>query len=319
MKPADRRLRPGDLVDVKRPEDILRTLDANGTVRSLPFMPEMIQFCGRQFRVSRRVVKTCFTGSASTISSTMLAFQTDDVVTLEGVRCSGASHDGCQKDCMIFWRDAWLRKVIGPRAEQGVAAEHTERLRGRLKTNTGQTTYFCQASELLKAAHPLTRSERLGKCLAEIRAGNCTAWQMAQRLAIWMFWRIRRVLRGPFARGPHKGATPAESLKLSPGEQVTVKPIESIRETVNEAARNRGLSFSPDMRLLCGATTRVKSRMNKIIVDGSGEMRQLRNTVALEGSFCGCAEIAFGGCSRCDVTYWREIGLRRSSQDVHAC
>ena len=54
-------------------------------------------------------------------------------------------------------------------------------------------------------------------------------------------------------------------------------------------------------------------KVDKIIVDGTGEMRQLRNTVFLEGSLCGCACVAFGGCPRGEFAYWREIWLRRSA------
>ena len=54
-----------------------------------------------------------------------------------------------------------------------------------------------------------------------------------------------------------------------------------------------------------------KGRLDKIIVDGTGQMRQLRNTVCLEGSTCGCSYMGFGmgGCARCELTYWREIGF----------
>jgi len=65
------------------------------------------------------------------------------------------------------------------------------------------------------------------------------------------------------------------------------------------------------MRLLCGSPRRVKQRIDKLIVDGSGEMRQLRNTVFLEGSLCSCESIALGGCARDEFVYWREIWLRR--------
>ena len=303
---GSRRLRPGDLVEVRSPDEILRTLDADGTVDHLPFMPEMVEFCGNRFRVARRVVKTCFYGSVST----MLTFRTDDVVTLDGLRCSGAAHDGCQKACTIFWRDAWLRKVDAAAAAGPVDVESRRRLEASLRTSTGPTTYFCQASELLKAAHPLARRERFGKCVSEVLAGNCSAVEMARRLGIWLVWRVRRVVRGEFARGRH-ASTPVESLNLRPGETIEVKPIEHIIDTLNEAGRNRGLSFSPDMRLLCGARQKVKGRLDKIIVDGTGEMRHLKNTVALEGSFCGCSQIAFGGCPRHELAYWREIWLRR--------
>jgi hypothetical protein len=294
-------------VEVKAPDEILQTLDAEGTLDHLPFMPEMVEFCGKRFQVSRRVVKTCFSGTIST----MRGFRRNDVVTLDGLRCSGAAHDGCQKACMIFWRDAWLRKVQDASVQSKVDSGGIERLRTRLKTMTGPTTYFCQASELLKATKPLSRWERFGKCVSEVRAGNCSALQMLERLGIWLVWRIRRKVLGQYARGSNK-STPVESLNLQPGESIEVKSMRSIKETLNETGRNRGLYFSPDMRLLCGGRHRVKGRIDKIVVDGTGEMRQLRNTVYLEGSLCGCASTAFGGCSRSEFVYWREIWLRRS-------
>jgi len=102
MKQVTARLHPGDLVEVKCPSEILETLDANGTLDQLPFMPEMIEFCRKRFNVSRRVVKICTSGSGST----MRRFRADDVVLLDGLRCSGADHNGCQKACVIFWREA---------------------------------------------------------------------------------------------------------------------------------------------------------------------------------------------------------------------
>lgn len=90
--------------------------------------------------------------------------------------------------------------------------------------------------------------------------------------------------------------------------------MRNIIQTLDDKGKNRGLYFSPDMRLSCGRRYRVKGRIDKIIVDGTGEERQLRNTVCLEGSTCGCAYLGFGmaGCSRCEVSYWREIWLRRA-------
>src|SRR5437762_2631596 len=166
MNEPDARLFPGDLVEVRAPEEILQTLDADGTLDHLPFMPEMVEFCGRRFRVAKRVVKTCFSGSIST----MLAFRTDDVVLLDRLRCSGLAHDGCQKACMIFWREAWLRKVGDAAVQSHADSNARERLRARLKTSTGPETYFCQASELLKAAGTLSRWARFGKCFSEVRA-----------------------------------------------------------------------------------------------------------------------------------------------------
>jgi hypothetical protein len=115
---------------------------------------------------------------------------------------------------------------------------------------------------------------------------------------------------GEFAQGP-KQLTPVESLNLQSGELVEVKPMKNILETLNRTGRNRGLYFSPDMRLSCGKPQRVERRLDKIIVDGTGDARKMSNTVYLEGSLCGCSHVALGGCSRNEFVYWREIWLRR--------
>lgn len=302
-------LRPGDLVQVKSPREILRTLDADGTLDRLPFMPEMIESCGKRFRVARRVLKTCAYGT----DSTMLAFNAEDVVVLDGVRCSGDDHDVCPKHCLIFWREAWLQKVEQPDSHSELDPSGSANLRARLKTKIGPAKYFCQASELLNAAHVLSRKERFLKIIDEVRVGNCTAQEMARWVAIWLLWRIRRLFLGQFGKGTAKSTT-SLALNLQPGELVEVKSMESITSTLNEKARNRGLWFSPDQRLLCGKRRRVLRRIDKLIVDGTGEMRHLRNTVFLEGSMCGCAHVAFGGCPRDEYVYWREDWLRRPDE-----
>jgi hypothetical protein len=303
------RLRRGDLIEVKTPHEILETLDAEGAVDHLPFMPEMLEFCGRRFKIAARAMTVCASGPASP-----RGFRANDVVTLEGVRCSGAAHDGCQKACMIFWREAWLRKVEDTAGQSQVDLEDNARLRARLKSPPSSQIYYCQAGELAKATDPLSRGQRLGKYFGGLLAGNFSALQMARSIWVWLYWRRSRMFLGVIPRGRTR-STPTESLGLQPGEWVEVKSLQSITETLNERGQNRGLHFTPDMRLLCGERRRVKGRIDKVIVDGTGEMRQLNNTVWLEGSTCECSYMGgfgSGGCSRCEVVYWREIWLRRS-------
>jgi hypothetical protein len=80
---------------------IEQILDADGTLDGIPFMPEMMEFCGRRFRVARPAQKSCVEHIPGWYQ--VREFQKEDVVLLDGVRCSGASHDGCQRLCMIFW------------------------------------------------------------------------------------------------------------------------------------------------------------------------------------------------------------------------
>jgi hypothetical protein len=311
MKRKTSKTRRGDIVEVKSPGEILETLDADGTIDGLPFMPEMIPFCGRRFQVSKLVVKTCFYAS----SSGMRKFRADDVVLLDGLRCSGDSHDGCQKACTILWRGVWLRKVSDPKVEPRVDSVDIDRLRRRLKTSVSPKIYFCQASEILNATNPLSRWERFGRSINEVRAGNCSTLEMLRRIGVWLFWKVRRMAFGAYARG-NKASTPLESLNLQPGEWVEVKSLGSISETLNKTAHNRGLYFTPAMRHFCGEQRQVERRLEKIIVDGTGEMRQMRNTVYLQDSLCGCEAVAFGGCPRGEFAYWREIWLRRAAAPV---
>src|SRR5438046_9458670 len=91
---------------------------------------------------------------------------------------------------------------------------------------------------------------------------------MVRTSGTWLVWITRRILLGAYGRGTNM-STPVESLNLQAGEFVEVKPMEKITETLNKAAHNRGLFFSPDMRLLCGQRQRVEKKIEKIIVDGT--------------------------------------------------
>src|SRR6266545_4191212 len=54
-------LRVGDVVEVRSPEEIRATLDENGELESLPFMPEMLKYCGRRMTVQKVAHKACDT------------------------------------------------------------------------------------------------------------------------------------------------------------------------------------------------------------------------------------------------------------------
>ena len=99
-----------DWVQVRSKEEILSTLDQNGRLEQMPFMPEMFQFCGKTFRVGKRAHKTC--DPVNGLQSRRLP----DAVHLEGLRCDGSAHAGCQAGCLIFWKEAWIKSVDGPGA-----------------------------------------------------------------------------------------------------------------------------------------------------------------------------------------------------------
>src|SRR5712664_852458 len=95
----------GELIEVRSREEILSTLDPTGKLDAMPFMPEMLQYCGKRFRVFKRADKTC-----DNIKQWSLR-RVKNAVHLTGLRCDGTSHGNCDAGCLLFWNEAWLKKV----------------------------------------------------------------------------------------------------------------------------------------------------------------------------------------------------------------
>ena len=308
-------LKAGDVVVVRSPQEIAETLDENGTLDSLPFMPEMLEYCGKQFKVLNRVVQTTIDGAflGGHTESYVREFRNNDVVTLQSVRCSGAPHDNCQRACAIFWKEAWLRKaddLVEVSEPDSPSFSSSERLSLHLKTTTQPGKYFCQSSEFLKATLHLSMAKRIRKCFSAMAARNISVWGMTKRLIAWAWWRTHYKLIGESVRGSLE-KTPIGVLDLKPGDLVQIKSLPEIKATLNKTGRNRGLHFSADQRPFCGRQFRVRNRADNFIAEGTGEMKHFQNTVMLEDVLCDSACFAFGGCYRSDLLYWREIWLRK--------
>jgi hypothetical protein len=99
------KLRVGEWVEVRTAGEILATLDGAQSLDHLPFMPEMLKYCGRKFRVYKCAHKT-----ADTIEMFSIRRLTN-TVHLEELRCDGAAHGGCQAGCLLFWKESWLKRA----------------------------------------------------------------------------------------------------------------------------------------------------------------------------------------------------------------
>jgi hypothetical protein len=104
-KPEVLDLQPGEWVQVRSIEEISATLDESRKYKGLYFMPEMEKFCGKKFKVFKKVeiIKLESTGELRKLRSPS--------VFLEGVYCNGERHDGCDRSCFHFWREVWLKRV----------------------------------------------------------------------------------------------------------------------------------------------------------------------------------------------------------------
>ncbi len=103
--PADEEilnLQPGDWVEVRPESEIRKMLDTNGRYKGLLWMDNMSRFCGRRFRVHKRLERMM-------LESDGRMRRLKNTVLLEGATCEDLY--GCDRSCFHFWREAWLRKV----------------------------------------------------------------------------------------------------------------------------------------------------------------------------------------------------------------
>ena len=98
-------LQQGDWVEVRSIDEISLTLDNKGQYKGLYFMPEMQRCCGKKFKVFK-IAKTIKLESTGEVRK----FRTPSVF-LEGVYCDHSElHDGCERSCFHFWKEAWLKR-----------------------------------------------------------------------------------------------------------------------------------------------------------------------------------------------------------------
>jgi hypothetical protein len=317
----------GNRVVVRSPQEILETLDSNGTMDGHPFMPEMLGLCGKSFRVHRRVEKTCV-DVAPPIESNR-RFAKNDVVTLEGVRCDGSGHDGCNRGCRIFWKEAWLRPADVPVSALPVPEAALAELRARLKVKADEERYFCQSTELVRSteAFPGRMKPWLVRiALRQIRQKDWSAAEIVKLFVQWLRLRIHRAIAGEErTRGPHTKGTPAAVLDLKPGELVRVKTFDEIVSTLDRRRRNRGMTVCHEMTRCCGTVAEVRHRVARVIEEKTGKMHKLNHTVTLQDSGSRpslCDECLchgeMGDCPRGELMYWREIWLERVNEQGHA-
>jgi hypothetical protein len=334
-------IKAGDLVEVRSREEVLATLDEQGCLDGLPFMPEMLPFCGRRFRVQAVAHKTCDT------VFNRGGLRVRNALHLEELRCDGSAHGGCQASCLLFWKTSWVRKISerlpatsspsihSPNPPRGVCTGAT------LDANTamgidahGKPVYSCQATRLPNA------SERmppwcLWQYVRDFRSGNVSLRRLsrvlllssfrwwadtgvAYRLARPIYDFVHRALTGrpaPIVEGEVADGqvTPVAHLGLKPGEWVRIKPAREIFQTLSRESKNRGLWFDEEMLQHCGKSFRVSGSVERIIHERTGEMIQMRTPcIVLDGGYCTASYTRLRLlCPRRIISYWREIWLER--------
>lgn len=310
-------LRSGDWVEVRSKEEILAMLDEHGCYQGMPFMPEMLRYCGTKLRVWKRGEKACDVINKTT------ARRVRSAVHLEALRCDGSAHDKCQAGCLLFWKEAWLKRsgasddsspiVSGARCTE---IELQNATRGpELPEFPGQPIYRCQATQMFAASEPMSPWD-LSQYWRDWRCGNVGLAMMLRALVIaWWNMLMRRLKRPtyPYLKGRATGKTPAEKLDLQAGEWVEVRSADEIMATIDRRQRNRGLWFDVEQLRFCGKRFRVLRRVSQIVDEKTGRMLKMpSDCIILDGVACiGDISTKRLFCQRAIYPYWREIWLRR--------
>ncbi len=96
------------------------------------------------------------------------------------------------------------------------------------------------------------------------------------------------------------------------GDWVRVRDATSVRKTLDERSRLRGLEFAPSQWSTCSKVLRV-DRVVRRLIDDHGTMRPVSRTVLLAGVDCG-AEGGTGGCGRSCPMMYRDDWLEPAAQ-----
>ena len=309
-------LRPGELVKVRDISEILATLDSEGRLESIPFMPEMLPYCGQQFRVFKRADNTCAGGAPRNLQN---------AVHLDQLRCNGSAHQGCQARCLVLWKEAWLERVqsggSSNRPQTTFATRDLVAADSWLKTLTEHPCgkVVCQATELCVATGPVD----LGSppCYAR----DVVTSLLARKIGLAELHGLLRWISGWLIRGifflrlrvrlsqPAAGSVPEEKLNLQPGEVVEVRSKSEILRTLNSKGAHRGLQFKPEMFAFCEGRYRVLGRIDKRVNERSAQITQMKNECILLDSVYCQGQLHF--CTRSNYHYWREVWLRRVASD----
>jgi hypothetical protein len=324
-------LRAGDVVRLRTPAEILATLDSDGCLEGQPFMPEMLEYFGRSFRVSARVDRAC-----DTVTSWGGVRRLDNTVFLEDLRCSGAAHGGCQAHCRLYWREAWLRSADDDHAPTGAPDSGLDELQQLVASNVAGRdstpdlpTFRCQATELPRAG-AIVSWWNVRSLLFELFNGNVKPWtyvRVATRLVLEeVANRLGFEFRIPFKESELSDDRPIDSVstdgvgELEPGDLVRVRGRDEILKTLDTRGKNRGLWFDREMLPYCGTTARVKFKVERFVDEPTGRLVDLKSDCyILEGVVCsGERSIGRWFCCREIYPWWRACWLEKLDAGVGA-
>ena len=302
----------GDTVEVKTWAEIQATLDHQGCLEQMPFMPEMLAMCGRRMRVFRCMHRLF------DYRRTRRMRHMDGAVLLVGAVCNGTYHGGCEAQCHTIWKAAWLRRVDRDDLAMHIPAE-TQPLGATpdfaaLPTRVDANRYACQLTQLHAASREIERRSAVD-FLRPLVSGNVAPTAFAVGWLTDLFndlqqWRGGDGFPAIEAGGPPIPDAAAVATELRVGDCVVVRSPAEIGASLNDQLMLRGLWFEPDMLKHCGTRCCVQAEVRQLIDIVTGEMRVMKTPAyILRGVHFSGERQLFN--AQYEPLFWRAAWLQR--------
>jgi len=250
-------------------------------------MPEMFAFAASAFVCTNgdRLCDTVFPVRGRRVTRRSISKRVGD----------GQAHGGCQARCLIFWKEAWLKRIScdspsddSPRVETNSgnitaasAAGCTESdVWARAKASDadgGEPVYTCQATQLPYATADLAWWD-IRQYVEDYRSGNVGLWRILCGLVYAMYYNLSQagiglgprlrwfydkfhvLWRGtqfPRRRGNYTRGTAntTATLNLQPGDLVRVKSQEEILRTAEHRQQESRIYSMPRWFLIAAEPT----------------------------------------------------------------
>jgi len=266
----------GDLVEIRSWPEIQETLDAQGCLEQLPFMPEMLAMCGKRAYVFR-----CVHRIFDYRKSRKMRHMSGGVL-LVGAVCDGSNHGGCNATCHTIWKAVWLRRVDrtkdATKAQVSSARSDLSKQASLMQFGTQTLCYTCQLTQLHAASEPIGNRSFVN-FLRPLIAGNVTPAAFFVGWLTYIFNALQHQRAGDsfpsFEPATQCVATNQEP-SLQAGDHVVVRSSSEIRATLNDQLVHRGMGFEVDMLKHCGRQYRVQTEVKRVIDIVTGEMRIMK-------------------------------------------
>ena len=266
-------------------------------------MPQMVELCGQSTTIVKWVTSSCVP-----TENGVLYGGVSDAVLLNVGRCDGQSFGGCQMDCPLMWKTAWLSNEVNPEVEDCSDAASELRQLAERNAIAADGCAKCQATQLVHISDT-TQGSRLKQYATEMNLNRVSMSTIATSFCGGMLARLSGAsgtVHGDLKR------TPLVDLQLNVGEKVRVKSRDEIVKTLNTQGKNRGLWFDPVMLRYCGQELTVSKRVTVLVDETNGQIRNLKvPSVVLDDLRCDSSQRRF--CVRLLQLFWREAWLERVS------